>query len=229
MPRVVVIDGKRQSFPDDATDQEISAALGAIPAANAEHAPKARTWTDTAVDALPAALGTAGAVLGGMGGAAFGMGFGGVPGAAGGATLGTGAGEAAKQLINRLRGADAPATRTDAAMEIGVPALEAGVSTAVLGGAAKLVPAASRAMLKGAVKAAGTVHPDIVSIASPRAGAAMKVLNKVGEAAVAKSENLPKVKITSTDYTRIKELVAQGISEKDAVRTILNLKARALP
>ncbi len=45
MPRIVNFEGKTQSFPDDATDAEISAALNAIPAANAEHAPQAKTWT----------------------------------------------------------------------------------------------------------------------------------------------------------------------------------------
>lgn len=47
--RVVNVAGQPpQYFPADATDAEISAALNAIPAANAPHAPKARTWADSA-------------------------------------------------------------------------------------------------------------------------------------------------------------------------------------
>ncbi len=38
----------------------------------------------------------------------------------------------------------------------------------------------------------------------------------------------PKLAITATDFTRIKALVSQGISERDAVRTVLNLKAKGL-
>lgn len=49
MPRVVTFEGKTQSFPDDTTDAEISAALGAIPAENAKGVPKAKTWTGVAV------------------------------------------------------------------------------------------------------------------------------------------------------------------------------------
>lgn len=42
--RIVNFEGKPQVFPADFTDAEISAALGAIPAANAPNAPKAKTW-----------------------------------------------------------------------------------------------------------------------------------------------------------------------------------------
>lgn len=83
------------------------------------HGKPERTWTDTAVDALPAAGGFAGGLIGGIGGTAFGMGVGGVPGSLGGAAVGGAGGEAAKQLINRLRGKDAPATAGEAASEIG--------------------------------------------------------------------------------------------------------------
>lgn len=39
-------DGKLHQFPDDATDAQISRALGAVPEANKAHAPKAKTWAD---------------------------------------------------------------------------------------------------------------------------------------------------------------------------------------
>lgn len=110
-------------FPDDATDQEISAALEAIPASNAPKSSKARTWTDTTIDFLPAVGGMAGGIIGGIGGTVLGMGVGGAPGAVGGAALGGATGEAAKELINRARGAQAPATSTQAAQAIGSNAL----------------------------------------------------------------------------------------------------------
>lgn len=40
------MNGVVHSFPDDATDTEISAALGAIPEDNAKDAPKASTWSE---------------------------------------------------------------------------------------------------------------------------------------------------------------------------------------
>lgn len=45
--KIVDFDGKRISFPSDATDAEISAALKAIPASNAAQAPAAKTWQPT--------------------------------------------------------------------------------------------------------------------------------------------------------------------------------------
>lgn len=80
-----------------------------------------RTWTDTAVDALPAVGGAVGGIVGGLGGTAFGLGFGGVPGAIGGATFGGGTGEATRQLVQHWRGKEksAPQTDTEAALDIG--------------------------------------------------------------------------------------------------------------
>lgn len=153
MPRAVKgPDGVLHSFPDDATDAEISSALGAVPQANTKAAPKARTWTDVAVDALPAIGGAAGGIIGGIGGTAFGMGVGGVPGAVGGAALGGGAGEAARQLINRVRGADAPATSTEAAQKIGTQsAIQGGAEAAGLGIGA-VTSAAGKRLMQSAVK-----------------------------------------------------------------------------
>lgn len=78
-----------------------------------------RTWTDTAVDALPMVGGAVGGTVGGIGGTVAGFGVGGVPGAIGGAALGGGAGEAARQLMNRVRGQAAPPTMGAAAADIG--------------------------------------------------------------------------------------------------------------
>jgi hypothetical protein len=50
--QTVIFDGKPNVFPADFTEAEISAALGAIPAANAKDVPQAKTWTwkDAAID-----------------------------------------------------------------------------------------------------------------------------------------------------------------------------------
>jgi hypothetical protein len=151
MPRRVQgPDGITHEFPDDATDEEISEALS-TPPSSARGKPE-RTWTDTAVDALPTLGGAAGGILGGLGGAAFGLGFGGVPGAVGGATLGGAAGEAFKQLINRARGADAPETMTDAATDIGVQGGVQGALEATGQAIPKALASGGRAIYRGYLK-----------------------------------------------------------------------------
>lgn len=211
-------DGKINEFPDGVSDAQISAALQAIPKVNAPNAPKARTWTDLAVDAIPAVTGTAGAVIGGLGGTAFGFGVGGVPGAAGGAALGAAGGEAAKQLINRVRGADAPATSLEAAKDIGMAGAEAGVTTAVLGAAGKMLP--SQVTVAKGMQQAGK------AIAAPHS--VKRTIGKAIQAAgkAIEPSDAPKVVITARDYLRIQELMKQGISQGDAVRTVMNLKVR---
>lgn len=153
MPRRVKgPDGIVRNFPDDATDQEISEALGTPPATpRGQHE---RTWTDTAVDALPAIGGTLGGVVGGIGGTAFGMGVGGVPGAVGGAALGGGAGEAAKQLINRARGAEAPTSATEAAGDIALQGGVQGAAELAGAGVAQVAKTGAKAVYRGYLKPA---------------------------------------------------------------------------
>lgn len=216
-PRRVEFDGKVQEFPPDATDAEISAALGAIPSANAPRAPKAKTWTDIAVSALPAIAGTAGAMIGGAGGTVLGMGVGGIPGAAGGAALGTAGGEALKQLVNRARGAGGPSTMGEAASDIAVPALEAGAATAALGGAGKLLrPVAGTILQKagGAMESPSTLR-QMVGKGVSAAGRAVDA----SQAAPA-----PKIALDATDILRIKELMKAGVSQGEAVKRVWNLK-----
>ena len=87
--------------------------------ATSKPSPAERTWTDTIIDALPAAGATLGGIIGGAGGTAFGFGFGGIPGSVGGAALGGAAGESARELVNELiRGKQAPASSTEAAKNI---------------------------------------------------------------------------------------------------------------
>lgn len=61
MPKSAIFDGKLNVFPDDFTDADISAALGAIPAANAASVPKAKTWTPAPSESDAGALAVKGA------------------------------------------------------------------------------------------------------------------------------------------------------------------------
>lgn len=132
-----------------------------------------RTWTDVATDMIPAAGGVIGGVVGGIGGTVLGMGVGGVPGAIGGAATGGAAGEAFKQLINRARGAEVPATSTDAAGAIGKEAVvdAAGAAAGVgLGKAAQLAVnatenAGGKVLLWGAKKILPGWAGDVLDLA----------------------------------------------------------------
>lgn len=174
MPRRVKgPDGIVHSFPDDATDEEISVALsgdardlsGKSPAPTVGgRAPAAGRGTSydpsssissalqALVEALPMIGGTGGGLIGGAGGTAFGMGVGGVPGAIGGATVGGAAGESARQLINRFTGHDAPDTSGDAAKGIVAQGAIQGATEA--GGVAltKGVGAVGKAVYRGYLK-----------------------------------------------------------------------------
>lgn len=156
------------TFPDDATDDEISAALDRRQAP-APNAPRQRTWTDTAVDALPAVGGAVGGAIGAIGGAVGGFGVGGVPGGIGGAMVGGAAGESARQLVNRARGADTPSTPGQAAAGIGVQGAVQGASQAVGAGIGAGMKAAAPWLMQSALKPTvstlkeyGTTAPRIV-------------------------------------------------------------------
>lgn len=123
--RVISIDGVQHRFPADATDAEISEALEAPPV-RARGPKPPRTWTDVAVDALPMIGGSVGGVLGAMTGIPT-LGLTAAPAAITGASLLGAGGEAAKQLINRYRGAEAPETPLDAAKDIGVQGVQQGL------------------------------------------------------------------------------------------------------
>ncbi len=132
---------------DHAPTQEEATALFAQ-----QPAPRSRTWTDTAVDLLPAAGGTLGGIVGGMGGTVAGMGIGGVPGAMGGAALGGGAGEAVRQLVNRARGVEAPATSGQALTDIGTQGGEQGALEGVGAAVSPLLVKGGQAVYRGFLK-----------------------------------------------------------------------------
>lgn len=151
----------------------------------------ARTWTDTAVDALPAVGGMVGGALGGAAGALPTLGLGGVPGAMVGAgVLGAG-GEAAKQLINRARGLQAPSSAGEAATAIGEQgALQGGLEgagRAVMGTVTPVAEAVYRGYLK----------PSLSKVNLPKAAQIVKD---------AIAENLP---VTPGGALRAQELIGQ--------------------
>lgn len=148
--RVQTPDGVIHEFPDDATDAEISDALGAVPKKQAGRA-TTRTWTDTAVDALPMIGGAVGGALGAASGIPT-LGLTSLPAAAAGAGILGAGGEAARQLINRLRGADSPTTPTEAATDIALAGGEQGALEGVGGAVTKGLSAGGRAVYRGYLK-----------------------------------------------------------------------------
>lgn len=159
--KVNLPDGRIVNFPDGMPQGDIEKAIGdlnatATPMAAHSAAPE-RTWTDTAVDALPTLGGAAGGIIGGLGGTVAGMGVGGVPGAVGGAALGGAAGEAARQLVNRARGASAPGTMTDAATGIGTQGAIQGAAELAGAGLGKGLQVAGKGLYKIALRPSAAV------------------------------------------------------------------------
>jgi hypothetical protein len=109
-----------------------------------------RTWTDTAVDALPTAGGILGAIVGGIGTSPTGPGA--IAGATGGGMIGSGIGETARQAINSYRGKNDNDVY-DAAHQVGKTMLIDGAMGYVGGQVAnKVVLPAARAATKWAFK-----------------------------------------------------------------------------
>lgn len=125
-----------------------------------------RTWTDTAVDALPTVAAGVGGLIGGAGGTVMGMGVGGVPGAVGGAALAGAAGESARQLINRARGKAAPATPMDAAKAIASEAATQGASELAGAGLVRGAKMAAHGLMDFAIRPAPTVAEEFGDIAA---------------------------------------------------------------
>lgn len=244
MPRRVIgPDGKENIFPDEATDEQITKALTAHNPANpdtAKFAPKSRTWTDVAVDLLPTAGGIAGGIVGGIGGTVAGVGVGGVPGAIGGAALGGGAGEAAKQLVNRVRGVEAPSSPMEAAKDIGESALMQGgaeVAGGLVGGAmTRMAPHLMQSALKPGMKASlqavksGEVPPVVNTMlkeginVSPRGMDKLNVLlnatdEEIKDAIASVTANVSPLKVTSrlSDTARTFGQQVNPVSDLNAV------------
>jgi hypothetical protein len=124
-----------------------------------------RSGLDRLVDSLPAAGGMAGGVVGGIGGTVMGMGVGGVPGAVGGAAVGGAGGEALRQLIERARGNEAPATSTGASADIGTAGMLQALYELGGQGFSRLLGAGGRALMGNAVRPAQAIRdqfPDVI-------------------------------------------------------------------
>jgi len=208
MPRVHLPDGRIVDFPYDMTEAQISAEVAKLVGPTPKPAPAApeRTWTDTAVDLLPAAGGTLGGIVGGIGGTVAGMGVGGAPGAIGGATLGGGAGEAARQLVNRIRGKEAPATPLEAAKGIALEGGIQGAAEAVGGAVTKGVAAGAKQVYRGYLKP---------SLAAGKIGKANQIVQ------TALDEALP---ITRSGVATANRVIGELRAEVDSI--LANTKGR---
>lgn len=213
-------DGIVHIFPADATDAEISAALGAIPQANAAQSPKAKTWADYATSALPVVGGIAGGVLGGPVGAA----------------LGAGGGEAWRQNINRLRGAEAPQSAGEAALGIGVDAAVSGAMAAAPAVAGKVIKATvgSPTVLRTAAKivapkgiretASSALNQAANKIEAKAAQAAAKVAAPATSAptpaTIPFAQQAAKAKLTLTEYLEAEKMIKAGATKEKALESI---------
>jgi hypothetical protein len=141
------------SPPSEQELEQLFSSVNGPAQAAAPQASKPRTWTDTAVDALPAIGGTVGGIVGGIGGTVAGFGVGGVPGAVGGAAVGGAGGEAVRRTVNQLRGTmpvDATAGQTLGA--IGQEAAIQGGAEALGGAVTKGASALGTAVYRGYLK-----------------------------------------------------------------------------
>lgn len=166
---------------------------------DAETMQSPRTWTDVAVDALPAVGGALGGIVGGIGGTVAGMGVGGVPGAIGGATLGGGAGEAMRQLVNRARGVEAPDTPLEAAKDIGVAGAVNGALEGVGATVGPAIAKGAKAVYRGFLK------PSLSARLGPKAG-------QIVETAI--RESLP---VTESGAAHAEALIKELNAEVDDV------------
>ncbi len=137
----VMVDGEAHDFPDDATEAEISQALNATKG-TAEPAKRPRTWTDTAVDLLPAA--------GGMAGGIAGSGIASIPMAMAGGAVG----EGARLAINRARGVETPSSAMDVAKDIGTQGAIQGAAQGVGMGIGRGIQAAGETLAPALMQSA---------------------------------------------------------------------------
>ncbi len=215
MPRTVTgSDGQIFEFPDDASDKEISSFLGAIPKANAGESPKAKTWTDTAIEWLP----KAGAAVGGVAGTVAAGPFGGV----GGAALGGAAGEAAKQLAERfVQGkpeSELPGPM-EAAGRMMTTGTKEGATAAAIAGASQIprILGESKPIVAEVLQKGGRF------IAQPHSTKKLvgRAIEAAGRAIDTEATAAPKITITADEFRRIQQLVRdRGMSEANAVSLV---------
>lgn len=140
--KVHLPDGRVVNFPDGMPPDQIQAAVAKLAPPTEE-----RTWTDTAVDALPTIGGMAGGLIGSMAG----MGVGSVPLAVGGAAIGGAGGEGFRQAIQALRGKETPQGPGQALTGIGTQAAVQGGAEALGQGVGRLLSKAGGALYRKAL------------------------------------------------------------------------------
>lgn len=175
MPTYHVTDpqsGRRLRLTGDSppTEAELTAIFGNHSAETTAPTSKTpdRSWTDTAVDALPLVGGTVGSFAGGGKWNPLGM---------TGAALGGAGGAFVRQIVNAARGKDVPSTLSDQLSEAGSEGLtQAGIQgtgRAVLGGAGRLIKGVRYLAQPGVAKAAAVGALEKSPIVGPMARGAV--------------------------------------------------------
>lgn len=101
---------------------------------------------------------------------------------------------------------------------------------AVSGMVAPFVPAAVGIGARAASTAAQFVNPELVGILSPRLGNIVRVAQKIGTVggllkAAQESQQAPKLALSAMDVIRLKDLIAKGVSQVDALQILQAAKA----
>jgi hypothetical protein len=206
-----------------------------------------RTWTDTAVDALPTIGGALGGLAGGVGGSVFGMGVGAVPGAIGGAAVGGAGGEGLRQSINAMRGKGALLTPGAALAGIGTEGAIQGAAEGAGIGVGKLLTSVAKQAYRGALRPSAAIRskaPDVVErgladrafvgsrSAKEKAFAGVKASKAEADAAVAAQSGASPITSRETrqallpEVDRAKREVAAGLPD---VRRAIAERAKTIP
>ena len=152
--RTIRVNGEDIIVPANATDAQISKAMGMPPATARALPPEAadRTWTDSAIDALPTLGMMAGGTVGALGFSAFGTPIAGGLGAIEGGAFGAMTGEAAKQHLNRMRGKPSPTTPGEAAARLGKEGVIGAANETLGQGLTKVIAPAAVGVYRGYLK-----------------------------------------------------------------------------
>ena len=167
---IVIVDanGVEHVFPGEMDPSRAAAIVrrsAKAPVASVRSQP-ARTWTDTAVDALPTIGGTLGGIVGGIGGTVAGMGVGGVPGAVAGAAVGGAGGEGFRQTINVLRGKPLPTSMGEQVTDIASEGALQGASELAGAGLMKAGGMAAHGLMDFAIRPTPTMAKEFGDIAA---------------------------------------------------------------
>lgn len=198
MPIRVQVEGHGDlEFPDGTDQAVIQSTVKRV----VGEQPQERTWTDTAVDALP----MVGGMIGGLVSAPAG------PGMLVGAALGAAGGEAWRQNLNRLRGRSAPSSMGEAAGKIAREGAESAAGAFFGAGVNKGInaarPVVSRLFRRGAVRGMkSALKPDrgyLEKMAGAKRGGIVKMENELAETALDENINVMRNKGVSALQSKI--------------------------